>query len=126
MAWQRRHNRCYYYRPTIRNNRWVNQYIGRGVMAEILAAHDEAIRTEQRAAREAVDSVRRGLAPLEAAMEELERGCDELVEAGLRSIGYYRCCRHWRGRYRVRAIARAAQAPGDHGSPGDGPARPGW
>jgi hypothetical protein len=126
MAWQRRRNQRYYYRPTIRNDRSVNEYMGRGVVAEIVAAHDETIRTERQAARDAVDSARQGLSSLDALMEEFEGGCDELTEAGLRSIGYYRCCRHWRGKRRVRALARAAQAAGGRGSPGNDPARPGW
>jgi hypothetical protein len=111
MPWIRRRNRSYYYR-SIRNGRAILQYVGRGPVAELVAAHDELRRTERQAEREAVDSVRRDLAPLEAVMDELGRGCDEHIEASLRSVGYYHRHGHWRGRLRVRAIARASKPAG--------------
>jgi hypothetical protein len=112
MAWVRRRNQRYYYHAVCRDGRSVQVYVGRGPVAELIAAHVERAKVERQAAREAVESARRELAPLEAMMDQLGRGCDELVEAGLRSLGYYRCCGHWRGRRRVKALDRAGVSVG--------------
>jgi hypothetical protein len=106
MGWQRRGSRTYYYWPKWSEGRARNEYVGRGPLAELLAEETENRRSEQRRARQELDSIRERLRPLDELLQRLERVTFRLIEAELRSRGYYRSHRNWRGARRAREFAR--------------------
>jgi len=106
MGWQRRGLQSYFYRPEWSGGRPRNKYVGRGPLADLLAAETENRRSEQRRARQELRATRDTLQPVDELMQKLERGTARLIEAELRSFGFYRSHGNWRGARRARSLAR--------------------
>lgn len=106
MGWQRRGSKVYFYRPEWSEGQPRNKYVGRGPLAELLAAETENRRSEQRRARQELRATRDTLRPVDELMRQLERGTARLIEAELRSLGFYRSNGNWRGARHARALAR--------------------
>jgi hypothetical protein len=106
MGWQRRGSRTYYYWPKWSDGRVRNEYVGRGPLAEMLADEIEDRRSEQRRTRQELDAIRESLRPLDELVQRLERETVRLIEAQLRSRGFYRSHGNWRGTRRARRLAR--------------------
>ena len=106
MGWQRRGSKIYFYRPEWSEGRPRNKYVGRGPLAELLAAETENRRSEQRRARQELRATRDTLRLVDELMRQLERGTARLFEAELRSLGFYRSHGNWRGARRARSLAR--------------------
>jgi hypothetical protein len=94
MGWDMR---GYYYRVRRVGGKVVRQYVGRGPLADLVAAADESDRLIRDQDREAAKAVSAELSDLEDGL----RGLDELVEAVARALllaaGYRR---HKRGEWR--------------------------
>ena len=106
MGWQRRGSQTYFYRPEWSEGQPRNKYVGRGPAAELLADEIENRRSEQRRARHELRATRDTLRPVDELMRQLERGTARLIEAELRSLGFYRSHGNWRGARRARSLAR--------------------
>jgi hypothetical protein len=104
MGWQRRGSGRYYYSSEWRDGRPRNVYIGSGPVAELLSDVTENRRSEQRRARQEIRAVQQKLRPLDETLRRLERDTALLMEAQLRSLGFYRSHDNWRGKRRVRKL----------------------
>jgi hypothetical protein len=106
MAWQSRNGHRYYYEATRVNGRPENRYLGRGEQAEQVAAEIE----ERKASRIQTSLEILGALEQVTVADHLaklyDEGMDSLLEACLRTQGYYRTAGHWRGARRVKFTAR--------------------
>jgi hypothetical protein len=105
MGWQRRGSKVYFYRPEWSDGQPRNTYVGRGPLAELLADEIENRRSEQRRARQELRATREALRPVDELIRQLEQGSERLIEAELRSMGFYRSHGNWRGIRRARSLA---------------------
>jgi len=106
VGWQRRGSQSYFYRPEWSDGQPRNKYVGRGPLADLLADEIANRRSEQRRARQELRATRESLRPVDELMRQLERGTERLLEAELRSLGFYRSHGNRRGARRARALAR--------------------
>jgi len=106
VGWQRRGSRSYFYQPVWSEGRARNLYGGRGALAELLADQIENRRSEQGLVRQELRAIRESLLPVDELMRELERETERLIEAEVRSLGFYRSHGNWRGARRARSLAR--------------------
>lgn len=106
MGWQRRGSKNYFYRSEWSEGRARNKYVDRGPLAELLADEIENRRSEQGSARQELRAIRESLRPVDELMRQLEQETVRLIEAELRSRGYHRCSRNWRGVRHARELAR--------------------
>jgi hypothetical protein len=104
MGWQRRGGRCYYYVTTWVDGRLVNQYVGRGPLAQLFAAEAEERHAERERVHQELRATQGSLQPLDELMHLLDRGTGRLLEADLRSRGLHRNHGHWRGVRRARTL----------------------
>ena len=106
MGWQRRGTKVYFYQAKWSEGRARNKYVGRGPLADLLAEEIENRQSEQRSSRQELRSTRAELRLVDELMQQLDRETTRLIEAELRSFGYYLSHRNWRGARRARALAR--------------------
>jgi hypothetical protein len=95
MSWER--NR-YYTRSTKVNGRVVREYVGGGIVGEAAAYIDARIREKRRAVRAARQRELDELAEVDAIVDRLSRGIDELTTACCVASGWHRHDRAWRRR----------------------------
>jgi hypothetical protein len=107
MSWQTRAGRQYFYAPERKDGRAVNRYVGRGPAAELVAAHAEDRKESKARARQELRATRQLMLEFDSLVTKLDVGARELLDAHLRSAGYYRIHRQWRGKRRVRSLASA-------------------
>jgi hypothetical protein len=107
MSWQLRAGHRYFYASERKNGRAVNRYVGRGTVADLVAAHTEDRKESKARSRQELRVARQLLLEFDALVTELDVGAQKLLEAHLRSAGYYRIHRQWRGKRRVRSLASA-------------------
>ena len=105
MGWQRRGSRLYFYQSRWSQGRSHNEYVGHGPLAELLADQIADRRSEQHRDRQELRAIRESVQPVDELMRQLERGTARLIEAELRSLGFYRSHRNWRGARRARSLA---------------------
>jgi hypothetical protein len=106
MGWQRRGSRLYFYHSRWSQGRSYNDYVGRGPVAELVADEMVNRRSEQVRARQELFAIRESLQPVDDLMRQLEQEIVRLIEAELRSLGYHRSSRNWRGVRHARELAR--------------------
>ena len=106
MGWQRRGSRLYFYQSRWSEGRSHNEYVGRGPVAELVADEVENRRSEQGRVRQELRAIRESLRHVDELMRQLDQGAARLIEAELRSLGFYRSHRNWRGTRRARSLAR--------------------
>ena len=96
MGWETRGNGTYYYRKVRRGGRVCSEYVGRGLVADMLADIDGGARhdaqVQQQARRAEVDAERRTAATL----AEVDRMVQDLTAAALIAAGYHAHRRQWR------------------------------
>jgi hypothetical protein len=96
MGWETRGNGRYYYRKVRRGGRVCSEYVGRGLVADMLADIDDDARhdaqVQQRARRAEVDAERRTAATL----AEVDRMVQDMTAAALIAAGYHTHRRQWR------------------------------
>jgi hypothetical protein len=105
MGWERRGSGLYFYQSRWSQGRSHNEYVGRGPTAELVADEIENRRSEQGRVRQELSAIRESLRPVDELMRQLERGAARLIEAELRSLGFYHSHRNWRGIRRARSLA---------------------
>jgi hypothetical protein len=107
MGWERRGTATYYYRRVRLVGRQVRVYLGRGPMAELAAAVEEARRRAEslRRRRHKEEALRWGQA--DAALVVVIRATNVLLHAALESKGYHQ---HHRGEWRRARIKRGGGA----------------
>jgi hypothetical protein len=106
MGWQRRGAKTYFYRSEWSEGRARNLYVGHGPAAELLADEIENRRFEQGRVRQELRAIRESFRPVDELMRQLDQGAARLIEAELRSLGFYHSHRNWRGTRRARSLAR--------------------
>jgi hypothetical protein len=106
MGWERRRSRLYFYQSRWSQGRSHNEYVGRGPVAELVADEIENRRSEQGRDRQELRAIRESLRAVDGLMRQLEQETVRLIEAELRSLGYRRCFRNWRGIRNARELAR--------------------
>ena len=96
MGWETRGNGSYYYRKVRDGGRVRSEYIGAGVVAELLAEADDRGRQrrqlEDEARRAEVDAERHTAATL----AEVDRMVQDMTAAALIAAGYHTHRRQWR------------------------------
>ena len=96
MGWETRGNGRYYYRKVRDGGRVRSEYLGAGVVAELLAEVDDLDRQrrqlEDEARRAEVDAERRTA----AALAEVDRMVQTMTAAVLIAEGYHTHRRQWR------------------------------
>jgi hypothetical protein len=95
MAWER----GYYYQVKKIRGRVVRQYIGKGIVAEVMAAGDELIRRERAVQQTQTRLLRAELDVPEPGLLQLDESADLLARAILLAAG---CHQHHRGEWRRR------------------------
>jgi hypothetical protein len=106
MGWQHRGSRLYFYQSRWSQGRSHNEYAGHGPLAELLADQIADRRSEQHRDPQELRGIRESLLPVDDLMREVEGVTSRLIEAELRSQGYHRCSRKWRGVRHARELAR--------------------
>jgi hypothetical protein len=100
MGWEtRRGSGRYYTRSRKVNGRIVREYVGTGLVAELVAQQDAEARAEKRAERERFQQEAARWACTAAPLTELSRLLDGLTAAALIAAGYHQ---HHRGAWRKR------------------------
>lgn len=101
MPWERRRTsgHQYYTRSLNVDGRRIRLYIGRGPLAEQIAAADAQRQAERRAIHGAARTRKAELAAAAAPLADLTDCLDLLTTATLLSSGYHRADRHWRRRH---------------------------
>lgn len=96
MGWETRGSGTYYYRKVRSGGRVRSEYVGAGVVAEMLADIDDDARhdaeVQRRARRAEVDAERRTA----AALAEVDRMVQTMTAAALIAAGYHTHRRQWR------------------------------
>jgi hypothetical protein len=93
MAWERRGNRCYYYRKVRRGRRVVSEYAG-----ELGALLDAEERRERAQAREVERQTRAEFEQSQRALGDLAELANALTRAVLLASGYHTHKGQWRRR----------------------------
>src|SRR4051794_22165988 len=96
MSWERRGNRCYYYRTRREDGRVVREYFGSGPIAEAAAKMDllnAQLRDQFRADRMESQAE---LAQLDTSLEQLDKTVRGIVPAAMEAAGYRRHRGEWR------------------------------
>ena len=99
MAWERRRENWYYYRPQWIQGRVVKVYVGRGPEAEAAAREDAARRAERAARRQAAAVDRLREEPAGDLMAELDNQVKAMLRTALVAAGFHQ---HARGQWRRR------------------------
>ncbi len=103
MAWETRAGAGpYYTRSRKVGGRVVREYVGRGPLAELIAADDAAQRAERAAAAASRQAQRAILAAADAPLVAFSNVLDGLAAATLTTAGYHR---HHRGEWRRRRVS---------------------
>lgn len=96
MGWETRGNGSYYYRKVRDGGRVRSEYVGAGMIADMLAEVDADSRhdaqVQQQARRAEVDAERRTAATL----AEVDRMVQDMTAAALIAAGYHAHRRQWR------------------------------
>lgn len=112
MPWKRRRNRDYYYRNQRIGTRVVSEYVGAGVLAELVAEEDAAERRERATRRRDAQRRRQAIIDLGATPVELSTYAEtvkRVVADVLLALGFYRHRRQWRRKRMVEGKARALE-----------------
>ena len=102
MGWEERNGRMYYYRKKRAGTRVISEYVGRGDLAEAVAAHDAWTCALREAEREEWRETRAAELATAAAVDELSEMCMVLTRAVLLASGHHAHRGQWRrkrGRY---------------------------
>lgn len=98
MGWETRGKNRYYYRKRWVNGRAMNEYIGNGYLAEVLAESDECDREKRRRkAAEWLATVRTER-QVDLVLDEIEELVRSTLSAVLIAHGYHSHKRQWRKR----------------------------
>ena len=102
MGWERRkRGGLYYTRSRKLDGRVVRQYIGTGLLGEMVAVMDAGERAEREAEAEAWRAEREHLEAADAEVDSLCEVSEALARGALMLAGYYR---HHRGEWRRRRV----------------------
>ena len=96
MGWEERNGQMYYYRKKRAGKRVVSEYIGRGDLAEAVAAHDAWARTVRETEREEWRKTRAAELATAAAVDHLGEMCTLLTRAVLLASGHHMHRGQWR------------------------------
>jgi hypothetical protein len=96
MGWEERNGRMYYYRKKRAGTRVISEYIGRGDLAEAVAAHDAWARAEREAEREEWRETTAAELETAAAVDHLGAMCMVLTRAVLLASGHHTHRGQWR------------------------------
>ena len=107
MAWESRGAQTYYYRSVKRGGRVSKVYMGKGPFVAMLVAEVEQERAARQAKAEAWKQTRTDMEALDAQVTAWWNAGTPLIDAALRTQGFYR---HKRGEWRKRG-ARQSHVP---------------
>ena len=100
MSWEYRGNNKYYYRKKRLGNRIVSEYVGRGEVAEMIAASDVMNRNRRKTERHRAESVIQDLSRTfmysDRLVEEYDNKVDTVVKTHLILNGYHQHKGEWR------------------------------
>lgn len=96
MAWETRRKGAYYYRKTRQGRRVVSQYIGAGLLGDLLAAEDAQAAAEDAAARAAWQQERAAIEEADPLLDELAARLASLTRAVLLASGCHTHHGTWR------------------------------
>ena len=107
MGWEgRKRGGLYYTRSRKENGRVVREYIGGGVVGQIVALEDDNERRQREEQAAYRKEQQQDLDVLEGSVEELSEASDILVRAALLASGYRQ---HNRGEWRLRREPKESQ-----------------
>ncbi len=98
MAWELRGKRQVYYRGRRVGQKVVKEYLGAGLVAQLAANADEAVREAKRKERAEIRRIEDEMRPLNDLMAELEAGVRLLTVGSLLAAGFHQHRGHWRRR----------------------------
>ena len=94
MAWEHRGNNKYYYRKKRLGKRVISEYVGRGVVAELVAASDVMNRNQRKMERKSTDLIIQNLKKTflysDKIVKDFENKVDTVIKTHLILNGY-----HW-------------------------------
>ena len=96
MGWEERRGRKYFYRKRRNGGRVVSEYVGRGQLAEAVAAQDESKRLAQDQPRELLRQERERQRAIDEAVDRACRLTRHLIYAALLLNGYHMHRGEWR------------------------------
>ena len=100
MSWEYRGNNKYYYRKKRLGNRIVSEYVGRGEVAELIAATDVMNRNQRKMERKSTDLIIQNLKKTflysDKIVKEFENKVDTVVKTHLILNGYHQHKGEWR------------------------------
>lgn len=96
MGWETYGGKQYYYRKRREGNRVISEYVGRGELAEAIAALDALDKRRQALEREAWKETKRHQRELDAMIDEIGGYVRAMVKAELIAAGYHTHKRQWR------------------------------
>ena len=100
MAWEHRGNNKYYYRKKRLGKRVISEYVGRGVVAELVAASDVMNRNQRKMERKSTDltiqNFNRTFLYSDKMIENYENKADTVVKSYLILNGYHQHKGEWR------------------------------
>lgn len=99
MGWERRGVGLYYYQSRREGTRIVKEYVGRGLLAELIAQADAALRNDERATGQAISAEQERIGRAEAESEALHTAAEAALCRSLTAAGFHR---HHRGEWRKR------------------------
>ena len=104
MSWETRRGRGRYYTRSYRvGGKIVREYVGCGLVGEVLAEGDEILRAERALIRQHQQALRRRELTVEDTVAEACRRADRLMASALEAAGYHR---HARGEWRKKRVNR--------------------
>ncbi len=103
MGWDVCDGRAYYSRSRKVNGRIVREYIGKGPLAEAMAAADTLKQAQRQAQAQALRQERARQETAQAPLKRFAQGTDLLVRSFLVAAGYHQ---HDRGQWRKRHGSR--------------------
>lgn len=96
MGWEDRNGRSYYYRKQRIGAQVVSKYIGAGWLAEIYAAADEQIRTENELERKALNKEKAEIMAIDREVNDTMDTCRALADVFLLVSGFHTHKGTWR------------------------------
>ena len=96
MGWEERNGSMYYYRKRRASTRVTSVYVGRGALAEAVAAHDAWVRAVREAEQEDWRKTKEAELAIAAAVDHLGELSTVLTRAVLLASGHHTHRRQWR------------------------------